>query len=321
MTSPLARKHRDLTAAEWAVRSREAPLVPADQTALDAWLAEHPANAEALEASGAVWGGLESLDLKALDAAATPARRPAVPAWAAMAASVALASVVGTAVLTDPLAPAYATGRGEVRVVKLADGSTVTLGAHSKIRVRYDARGRHVSLSDGEALFSVRHDPARPFEVSAYDTRVTVLGTQFTVKRTGGEGVRVAVLQGLVRVDKAPGLLATTTVRQTERLAPGERVSSPRGERLAPVTTVDPANIAPWTRGLLVYENASLAELADDVNRYGGVRVKLADADLSSMHVTAAFRPYQVGQFMETLPATLPVAVTRDGEVLTIAKK
>src|SRR3546814_13380985 len=54
--------------------------------------------------------------------------------------------------------------------------------------------------SRGEAYFEVKHDAGRPFVVWAGERKVTVLGTRFSVRRDGDK-VRVAVVEGKVRVD------------------------------------------------------------------------------------------------------------------------
>jgi transmembrane sensor len=197
--------------------------------------------------------------------------------------------------------------------VRLADGSTVTLGADSAISVRLDEHGRHVRLRRGEAMFDVVHDQSRPFDVRAADTTIIDLGTTFTVKAAPG-AVRVNVIQGAVKVQKdEPVLIAAfAPPAPARKISRGERLESRQGEPLQALPDADPAQAAPWARGRLVYENASLAEVVADLNRYVPGHIELASPGLGEMRVTAALNQDQVGQFLSSLPNTLPVRVQRE---------
>src|SRR5690606_14686343 len=101
----------------------------------------------------------------------------------------------------------YSTGIGEQRTVKLADGSIVHLNTDSSLRVEYSPATREVHLVEGEALFVVAKEPARPFRVEAGQTTVQALGTQFNVYRRAG-GIEVSVIEGAVRVADKQDLTA-----------------------------------------------------------------------------------------------------------------
>jgi len=306
----------DIVAADWAVRRAEG-LTPQERAEFDAWLAEKPAHWRAYKDSDRIWDELGRMDLRALEPSRerVHGRRRWLAGVGAMAASL-VAALVGYQALSTLPQAGYHSGRGEVRVVRLADGSTVTLGADSAIAVRLDAHGRHVRLRRGEAMFDVVHDPGRPFDVRAADTVVTDLGTKFTVKAAPG-AVRVNVIQGVVKVEKAePPLVAALVLAEpARRITRGERLESRRGEPLQPLqplSVADAAVAAPWTQGRLVYENASLAEVVADLNRYSPGRIELAGPELGEMRVTAALNQDQVAQFLSSLPDTLPVHVQRE---------
>jgi transmembrane sensor len=98
----------------------------------------------------------------------------------------------------------YATAIGEQCSIALADGSTIELGARSRVRVHFTDKERDVEFLAGEALFGVAKDPARPFVVTTNNARVRAVGTQFDVhKRTSG--TTVTVLEGHVVVYSPSG--------------------------------------------------------------------------------------------------------------------
>lgn len=301
----------DIVAADWAVRRAEG-LTPGERAEFDAWLSEEPAHWRAYNESDRIWGELGAMNLRALDPA--PPRRRLAVGLGAIAASL-VAAVLGYQALTAMPQATYQSGRGEVRAVRLADGTKVTLGADSLIAVRFDKTGRHVRLRRGEAMFDVIHDNRRPFEVLASDTTVTDLGTRFTVK-AAPDAVRVNVIEGVVKVEKTepPLVAALVPAPPARQITKGERLESRRGEPLQPLqplAVVDTAAAAPWTQGRLVYENASLAEVVADLNRYAPARIELASPALGELRVTAALNQDQVGQFLSSLPNTLPVRVER----------
>ena len=310
-------RDRHAEAGEWTLRRREG-LNRAEQAALQAWLDEDAGHDRALEQSERIWDELADIDLRGQDAKLGGERQPrrrALPAWGAIAATLVGGAVIGVG-LYSPGGQAYATEHGEVRTVRLADGSSITLGAESKVVVRLDGDSRRVELRQGEAVFDVAPDASRPFRVHAADTQVTVLGTQFVVK-AAPDRVRVDVIKGVVRVAKAENPLVAPFIRNEtvgERVVRGERLESPRGDDLKRIASVDPNAAAPWTQGRLVYENASLAEVVDDLNRYAPVDVELAEGELESLRVTAALRRDQADAFLDTLPATLPVRIDRAAE-------
>lgn len=120
--------------------------------------------------------------------------------WLATAASIAASVGIGTigwyALFS---APTYVTEIGEQRSITLEDGSSVELNSRSRIRVRFTDTERFVDLLEGQALFTVAKNPARPFIVATDDTHVRAVGTQFDVYRKLA-GTVVTVVEGRVAV-------------------------------------------------------------------------------------------------------------------------
>jgi ferric-dicitrate binding protein FerR (iron transport regulator) len=85
------------------------------------------------------------------------------------------------------------------RRLRLADGSTVLLDdARTNIKVEIStATLTEIALIEGKASFDVMPRPERRFLVRAGAVRVMVIGTSFSVERTG-ESVRVEVARGVV---------------------------------------------------------------------------------------------------------------------------
>jgi len=91
------------------------------------------------------------------------------------------------------------------RLVRLDDGSTVSLGVTGAIRVERNTGSEFdLVLDSGKATFAVTPRGPRRWSVTAATVRVEVVGTRFSVERLRDE-VRVEVEHGIVRVSGSPG--------------------------------------------------------------------------------------------------------------------
>lgn len=90
-------------------------------------------------------------------------------------------------------------------VIHLPDGSTVTLGQHSKLYYttpltggnggRAGGNGKREVYLDGEAFFDVRKDAARPFYVYTGQVITKVLGTSFFVRSNPSDPTTVVIVR------------------------------------------------------------------------------------------------------------------------------
>src|SRR5690606_29474815 len=100
------------------------------------------------------------------DVPASPRR--GLPLRAALAASLLLAVAAGfIAYQWTDKQDTYRTAIGDIKSLRLADGSQVTLNTDSTLHVAITAAERRIELDHGEAFFDVAQDPARPFVVRA----------------------------------------------------------------------------------------------------------------------------------------------------------
>lgn len=309
----------DTTAADWAARLNGAPLSEAEHRALMRWLARSPAHRAALDEARAAWALMCRLGADAITVSLPPplpaASRP--PTWprtwrrtwvggAALAASVLVAAITGLACWSASpltiLAADHRTDAGQVRTVRLADGSVVHLGPASAIAVRYGADTRLVELLSGQADFMAAPLSAherRPFVVAAGDGTARALGTRFTVNRLP-DSVEVAVAEHTVEV-----ALPDTSGRLARvRVDPGQAVRYGQ-TALGPVTTVQFDQAAAWLEGTLVFDRAPLAEVVAILNRYRRDRIVIGDATLAARTVSGVFQTGEPEATLNTINQTL----------------
>lgn len=187
--------------------------------------------------------------------------------WGALAASVAVAGLFGVQMLSDRDALySIETSAGETRTVSLADGSEILLNGGTKIVLDKNAT-RSVEIARGEARFVVKHDDADPFTVLVGEQRLVDIGTVFNVVRTDQQ-LRVGVAEGAVRFE---GSARTVNLRAGDSLAADSRGKIEVSE--SPV-----ASIGSWADGKLVYDQAPLQQVADDLSRSAGISLQLPRA-------------------------------------------
>lgn len=175
------------------------------------------------------------------------------------------------------------------------------LNSRSIVAVHYEKGRRGVELKRGEALFSVEHDSARPFVVAAGAGQVTVTGTRFDVRRDEDQ-TRVVVEAGTVKVrGRTPDSVVTLTAGL------GTHVDS-QG-LVAAAYAVNTEALTAWRANKLVFNNASLSEVAREVSRYREQPLRVSTPAVGNLRLTSVFKANDTDALLKALPHILPVAV------------
>lgn len=307
-------------AAEWFARIQDGPLAPEQQAHFDAWLPENPLHRDEYEKLAALWRACDLLPRARLEAlcaedqvAVLPRRRFVRQALAAgvMAAAVGL-GWFGWQYHILNYHEQLQTGLGERRQVELPDGSHLEINGRTRLEVRFSAGQRDIRLEQGEVMFSVAHDSARPFVVDAGNGTVTVTGTRFDVRRDPGQ-TRVAVEQGSVRVQGHRESLAL--------LSAGLGSHIDEDGTVAAAYKVDAASLTAWRSGKLVFNDASLAQVAEEVSRYREHPLSVSPK-AAKLRLSSTFRVDDTDALLRALPSILPVTVVAraDGSHEIISK-
>lgn len=294
-------------AVAWLVRQDAEPLTPEARAEFERWLEADPLHRLAYERVRRVWAEMGQLPVAAVTddrksrsrpvpgssghsgRIAVPARgrsRRHVLAGSALAACVALfVMILAGSGLSVRWQSDYYTEVGEMRTVKLPDGSLAYLNTGSALRLDFEGGQRNVHLLAGEAEFQVAHDPDRAFVVRTRHGTAEALGTDFVVRRMEAN-TRVSVLENRVRVTSPEGREASS--RQVI-LEPAQRVQlGPEG-----LGTVEPVSLKAanaWRRGKVIFENRPLEEVIIEVNRYHSGWIRILGDDLKRLSVNGVFR-------------------------------
>ena len=211
-------------------------------------------------------------------------------------------------------AQTYATSVGERREVTLRDGTRVLLGPTSRLVVLPGANDYRGVALDGIAYFNVVHDSARPFTVKAGAITIQDVGTAFSVENDDSAGTRVAVDSGSVAIgaaDQPPGLGAVLHARD-------RAVADPSGIVAVERSAVSDVDLA-WVEGRLVFRDAPLVLVGAELYRWYGVRLRVADAALTNLHLTASFSGEPVDRVLNVIALSLGARVERQGNVAILS--
>jgi transmembrane sensor len=373
-------------ASEWLIRNREGGLDTVEKRLFDAWLRRSPEHVRAYLELSAIWERVPYVpsDLIA-DADGLVARARAEPTvhhlersarsvklpiatvmikparrTVALAATV-LIAISGIVFWHQWTQNRYSTDIGEQRSVVLADGSMIELNARSRIRVRFSHDQRDLDLLDGQVLFRVAHDEARPFLVHIGATTVRAVGTQFDVYRKKA-GTVVTVVEGRVSVSsgefappgsarvlveadpdtaQATGSSANSSkglppsaadwkagdAQDTVFLDAGQQLTVPpaladAARTARPTpTSANAATVTAWTQRSLVFESTPLTQVADEFNRYNARQLIVRDARLTSFHISGVFSSVDPALLLRFLRAQPELTVEETEKEIRISKK
>jgi transmembrane sensor len=192
--------------------------------------------------------------------------------------------------LFDKYLSDYHTNTGEVREIKLDDGSQLLLNTNTAVSVEYQTTLRQIILHHGQVRFTVANDSQRPFEVKSGELLVRALGTVFEVfnRQSGGTSVTVqehAVAVRLVTESQASGEGQPTTIRVQE----GQQLRYSGNGVFHPLESVELAQTSAWQQHKISINDRPLGELIAELDRYRVGRIFLSDAKLKNLRVVGVF--------------------------------
>ncbi|WP_285017535.1 FecR domain-containing protein [Novosphingobium sp. fls2-241-R2A-195] len=293
-------------AARFVARMDADDWTEADESELQAWLAEDPLRQGLLLQVQAQWLALTP----EVEASAVPVEEeeePAQSGWgrrgvlAGLAASAALA-FVGLRWSQSPAA--YTTKLGEIRRLPLPDGSVMTMNSGSELTVSMATKLREVQLAQGEAWFEVAKDAQRPFVVAAGNVRVRAVGTAFSVRRRE-TGVEILVTEGIVETwaDGDQSLRMKLEAGDRAMLSAHAVIDYETGIS----SSVDRA--LAWRGGMIDLNGRTLYDAADEFNRYNQRQIIIADPRVAREEFDGLFRVNDPEGFAEAVKASLGVSL------------
>jgi transmembrane sensor len=303
-------------ASRWVIARRASAVwTDQDQTMLDQWLAESSANRLAYWRLEAAWNHTERLSaLRRPGIAPSESKRMSrIVGVVATLVAVAILGAVSASYFYQAASKTYETPVGARLTVALADGSKIELNTDTVLHLSDSADGRDATLEKGEAYFQIKHDASHPFALSVGGHRVVDLGTKFSVRKDA-DRIEVALIEGRAKIesdanDKSP--LAAV-------LRPGDfAVATSNSLTISKKPVADLDNNLAWRHDMLAFKYVTLAQAANEFNRYNRTKIVIADARAAQLVVYGNFPTKDVAAFADAIQVSFKLHVENlNGEVV-----
>ena len=197
----------------------------------------------------------------------------------------------------------------------LPDGTEVTLNSGSELSYSrsFGLTERTLFLS-GEAYFDVRHDDSLPLVVEMAGASVKDLGTKFNINaHENNDVISIALVEGSVEVHNHLG-----TGREVARLRENQIAEINRAEGRMSVRRQSSLSPSEWINGALIFDNATLLTIANELSRRYKVNIVIADENLRSARFYCYFvgKDFTLGDVLKSLESTGKVKCRRSGDMI-----
>jgi transmembrane sensor len=322
----------DQAASDWTARLDREPLSPAEEANLEAWLQSDVRHRGALLRAQAI--AMKSESAQALGPQFDPAdfadpepvkavrfSRRRILTWTGSAALG--AAIIALGISAPATGTTISTGRGELRLVPLNDGSTVMLNTDTSIRIRYGTREKVVTLLKGEAYFSIARNGTDPLVVEVDGRRLITTQATLDIRKLEGAPVDLLVHQGLVRL-AAPswGDSHMVAVKSNMRVLLTEpHMFQPSAlERPLPVSPDAATRGVAWLEGKISFEGETLQAAADEFARYNNTQIVIHGSDLAREPITGLFAANDPAGFSRAAAGVLNAKLERTGDTIVLSR-
>lgn len=199
------------------------------------------------------------------------------------------------------------TARGEIRKVRLVDGSTATLDTDSRLEINISKTERLLRLSRGRARFEVSTDP-REFRVQIGAGEVLAQQSVFDVAFNDHRNVSVEMISG--NADIRPMAQYAVYVQPSKALPQGSRFTFGTDD-FAPQPVSNSGDHG-WPGGWVERRSIRLGDLIILANQYTAKPIILDESNLADLKVS--------GRFNVSDPANLAVKIQKLFNLVLVRK-
>lgn len=202
--------------------------------------------------------------------------------------------------------------------IKLPDDSIIDLDVKTKLHVDFYKDKRFVNLKEGKAIFSVKKDKNRVFQIINGKNQIEVLGTKFEVVSLNNT-TKVNVIEGKVRVShiynenkKAKNLIILTKEQSLLLNQNGKILKQAKKEI---------RNIGNWKKGILKFQKATLQEVLKEFSRYHDFEIEFQNYELTQLNISGVFTINKIEDFLDSLAEIYPIKIKKENEKIYILEK
>ncbi|MGV8096121.1 MAG: FecR family protein [Mangrovibacterium sp.] len=203
---------------------------------------------------------------------------------------------------------------GQKTRVILPDRSVVLLNGGSQIRYsnNFNGHDRTVELQ-GEGYFDVQKDHSRQFIVHTDQLNIKVFGTSFNVKAYKDDQIiEVGLKSGQIGIDREN--------KEITRIQPGQVATFNKDESKLAVGEMNIDLISAWTNDELIFEERSMEEIMESMERWYGVEITVAPELLDGDRFTFRVKTESLRELLELINVLRPIKYKIEGKQVTIIK-
>ncbi len=304
------------SAVYWSARLSSPEFTEEDKAEFFEWLNSSPRNQEAyieveqLSLSAAKVIAQQSITQQPITQQPEEANQNKSGLWyGVILASVLLIVVSGLLfnISKEPQHYVLATNIGKQKEFLLEDGSIIWLNTDTELHIQETTAHIAAQLVKGEAIFEVKRNTRRVFDVITDDGVVRVLGTQFSVKHLT-ESTLVTVIDGEVALGEKSDNSNHKKNFVTHSIITNNQELTLKGAKAG--ETPNQVNVETklaWKSKRLIYANEPLDAVVADLNRYYIRKIYISDESLKDIKVVATL---SIGNDVETTAAKLEKALS-----------
>lgn len=184
----------------------------------------------------------------------------------------------------------------------LKKGSTLTLTEY------FNDQNRTVNLK-GQAWFDVQSNPEKPFIIEAARSRISVLGTSFSVESKPEGPDIVAVKSGIVKI-KHKFSPQTLTLQKNQYASAGD-------EMLTEIPGIKP-NYLSWALREFYFSHTSLNEVCKQLSEAYNKKMTFRDSTIGQYRISATFKNQNCQEILNIITATHDLAFEMSNDSVLI---
>jgi transmembrane sensor len=233
------------------------------------------------------------------------------------------ASAVAATFLALPRYHTLESGVGEIRHIALQGGTILMLDTDTRVDVTDASGDRRLELKRGKLFLDVARAAGAPLIIQVGGLMMETVAGAFSLESLVESPVVALVTRGQLSVSQGNGLFGrrrTVTIPQDHELmlaADANLVA----DAVNPITPARSQHLLAWRDGMLSFGGEALADAVRAFDRYGPVRISVADRELARQRVTGLFKADDPRGFATAIAASFGASVEAHGDVVRIFQK
>lgn len=199
----------------------------------------------------------------------------------------------------------------------LPDGSIISCDAKTQMKVAFYNNKRVVTLDKGAAMFEVAKDAKRAFIIHSDKVNIEVVGTKFEVIRSEN-ATTINVEEGTVKTYyDAPWF----EKRNEILLSKADSITYADEGVVSRYAKINPSKIAIWRDNRINFNQVTLKNTMDEFSKYTTISFAFATPEIENYVITGEFAFNQMDIFLQTITKLYPLKITKNDQMIEIAKK